>query len=571
MAACSEGGPSSPSAFELRRQALAPLSPVKLKALASGESVTQVLAFDGGVLVGVDTATTALEVWRSTGTVGSTLRIHLAVPQEDGSVSLTRFRDSVLFTSANELWSTDGTGVGTVRVKAALPDAYFKLTPLGSSYVFMLADYGSKALWQTDGTEPGTRAVEGFPSGVNGLAISQGRAWFNAPTGVMGVEPHITDGTPGGTRILKDINEGPRESFATDFVPMGGLTYFRATDRAAGSELWKSDGTADGTQLVVNMGPGDTVPIYLFPWKGHVYFWPLGIGWGTRLYRSDGTANGTELVSSAVSYGQGEREFVGWGDFLFFAATAPSGDVELWRTDGTSQGTVLVADLNPGNASSNPASLMLMSEMGPLVFTATTPETGRELWRLDGPLETPTLASDVASGTASSSPANLTVAGTDLYFTANDGTSGGLFKLSGLLPGTEADAGTDAGTELDAGLPPEDGGVELDAGVEDAGMELDAGVDAGTEPDAGPLPSDSGVDAGTEQDAGPLPSDAGTTVDAGTPDAGTTQDAGVADAGTQQPPPDESGCSCQSTSSSVPWGLALMGLFFSARRRARTR
>ena len=35
-----------------------------------------------------------------------------------------------------------------------------------------------------------------------------------------------------------------------------GVLYFVATDVAHGTELWKSNGTADGTMLVMDINPG---------------------------------------------------------------------------------------------------------------------------------------------------------------------------------------------------------------------------------------------------------------------------------------------------------------------------
>ncbi|WP_426754457.1 MYXO-CTERM sorting domain-containing protein [Myxococcus sp. Y35] len=522
---------------------MVPLPAVKLKSFDPGASAIQMLAFDDLLLAGVDPGSTNLELWRSDGTAEGTQRIHLGVHAEEGRLSMAKVGARVLFTSGNSLWSTDGLDAGTTQV-ASLPFYGFRVESTGP-YAFLVGDTPNKVLWRTDGTALGTHEVPNQPSSIEGFAVVHGRGWFNAPYFAGEPELWLADATPGGqARFLKDIIPGPLGSIPNGFVPLGSLTFFRATERTIGGELWKSDGTPDGTVRVTEApGPAETVPVQLFPWKGHVYYWALGLG-GT-LYRSDGTMAGTHQVSAQVSSGEGG--FLGWGDFLFVSAVDDTGDHELWRTDGTPEGTVRVADLNPGTASSAPASLVLMSEDGPLVFVATTPDAGRELWRLDSPSGTPTLAADVAAGAASSSPANLTIVGTDLYFTAHDGTSSGLFVLSGLIPGPEVDGGTDAGSECDAGAEP------------DAGSEMDAG----TEPDAG-----TGVDAGSEADGGAEP-DAGTGHDAGAePDAGSTQDAGATDGGTGEPPPG-GGCGCQSTPASVPWSLALLGLIVTARRRSR--
>ncbi|MFP2925500.1 MYXO-CTERM sorting domain-containing protein [Pyxidicoccus sp. 3LG] len=538
-------------------QALAPLPAVKLKAfVATQEAATQLLEFEGELLMGLQSnnARTA-EVWRSDGTVPGTERIHQATYEAYADVVLTSLGDRVLFISGPSLWSTDGTAQRTVRLRGLTENTAYEMKSLGN-LAFLGRRFSSGPLLQSDGTVAGTHAVEGAPGEVWDFAASQGRLWMNASTALNGSEPWTTDGTPGSTRLVLDIDPGPypRDGNPGDFVPLRGFTYFRATESNSGTELWRSDGTAEGTALAVDIGPGDSYPVQLFPWKDHVYFWLEGPGYSEAFYRSDGTPAGTHRVGTSVTSGSLDAEYVAWGDYLFFNGMDSAGD-ELWRTDGTTEGTVRVADLIPGQAGSLPASLRLMSPTGPLVFVAATPDTGRELWRLDSPLGTPTLAADVFAGTEGSSPENLTVVGTDLFFTAWDATGNGLFKLSGLVGGTEMDGGT----EFDGGT---DGGMEPDAGEEDGGT---LPFDGGTELDGG-----FELDAGT--DAGQTPSDSGTEPDAGSADAGSTdagsRDAGLADAGTGEPPPD-SGCGCQSTSASVPWSLALMGLFFSARRRSR--
>ena len=71
-----------------------------------------------------------------------------------------------------------------------------------------------------------------------------------------GLEPWVTDGTPAGTRLLKDIHPGPISCGVEMVTAMNGTVFFVADDGTNGFELWRSDGTADGTRMVANIGPG---------------------------------------------------------------------------------------------------------------------------------------------------------------------------------------------------------------------------------------------------------------------------------------------------------------------------
>ena len=69
-----------------------------------------------------------------------------------------------------------------------------------------------------------------------------------------------TDGTSDGTVCVKDINPGSDSSDPLDALTVaGGTLFFRANDGTHGNELWKSDGTEDGTVLVKDISSGGTV------------------------------------------------------------------------------------------------------------------------------------------------------------------------------------------------------------------------------------------------------------------------------------------------------------------------
>src|SRR5438067_13780239 len=55
---------------------------------------------------------------------------------------------------------------------------------------------------------------------------------------------------------LKDINTTTLGSNPEQVVDVGGMAFFVANDGVHGFELWKSDGTADGTRMVKDIVPG---------------------------------------------------------------------------------------------------------------------------------------------------------------------------------------------------------------------------------------------------------------------------------------------------------------------------
>jgi ELWxxDGT repeat protein len=64
---------------------------------------------------------------------------------------------------------------------------------------------GFNRLWKSNGWREGTVELLAFrPAEITGL--DEGRALFTADDGVHGEELWVTDGTPGGTLLVEDLN-----------------------------------------------------------------------------------------------------------------------------------------------------------------------------------------------------------------------------------------------------------------------------------------------------------------------------------------------------------------------------
>ncbi|SFN64274.1 Por secretion system C-terminal sorting domain-containing protein [Bizionia echini] len=196
------------------------------------------------------------------------------------------------------------------------------------------------------------------------LTVLNNKLLFHGSSQAEGMELFVTDGTASGTEILLDIFPGPTGSSVSDniefYAELNGELYFWARDVSGPFSLWKTDGTASGTVKILE--PTFTAGLnYMKAYNGKIYF-SAGSSPGANyeLYVTDGTAAGTGLfleinpsTANTLNAGSNPRDFYIFDGFLFFSADDGIHGRELWRTNGTAAGTTMVADIFPNNL--NPA------------------------------------------------------------------------------------------------------------------------------------------------------------------------------------------------------------------------
>lgn len=190
-----------------------------------------------------------------------------------------------------------------------------------------------------------------------------------------------SDGTRRGTHLVKDLVDGPVSGDPNTLVRLKHYVYFTTPPQDDAFELqrtappppqlWRSDGTEAGTQVVTNL---DTLEVFdneLGAWgrvtqmiasQDKLYFVASvrdptedeeSVGKRWSLWQSDGTAIGTrkmvQLRDNAILPFEGLLGTV--GGLLFFKTESPDDSVngdrewrprQLWRTDGTDAGTILL-------------------------------------------------------------------------------------------------------------------------------------------------------------------------------------------------------------------------------------
>ncbi|MGD8453482.1 MAG: PEP-CTERM sorting domain-containing protein [Phycisphaerae bacterium] len=276
---------------------------------------------------------------------------------------------------------------------------------------------------------------------ASSFTVYNGALYFNASDDVHGFELWRSDGTFAGTQMVSDLRPGFDGSFPTGMTQYNGRLYYAANDGVNGNELWSTDGTAAGTAFVAdcNPGPDSGNPEVFVPVGGTMFFRAFN-AYGIELWKSNGTGPETNMVKDIHlndwSLPSGITELNGQ---VYFGADdsydeAYGYDRELWTSDGTEAGTVRVLDINPGPAGSIPTSFTRLGNE--LIFQARESTHGIELWRTDGTETGTTLLKDI-NPTGSGAPTMLTQIDNYVYFNASNGVDGAeVWRTDGTAAGT---------------------------------------------------------------------------------------------------------------------------------------
>lgn len=435
-------------------------------------------------------------LWKSDGTqTGTTLIKYVSAYSDWVTIGDRVLFEGYIFLEPDSrgLWVTDGSEDGT---QLALPgvEADF-LSSFGERALFIRS--GGKELWVTDGSEQGTYELFKSPYEPLGAPVAMSdKVFLHFDDGIHGRELWVTTDEPHTAEMVVDLNvsEGTTSHIDNIFVVRGALMFTACTQKLEEysripndcyNELWRSDGTPEGTTVVWSkkeQSPqqikADSEALYFLSFEEPYYQLYRSYGtpettvlvwqqdptsstdidfdvidgeaylsirewdynpytWSYTIWRSAGTAQSTEII--AEINGAGYRPVIGYDiakydGFLYFAWYDEAHGVELWKTNGTSEGTSLVYDINP-TGSSYPEDLMVANDQ--LFFHANDGTHYREVWRSDGTSEGTYLLKDTGSYTSGGlTPQELTEFDKKLIFLNQDMVYGIWYDTMWISDGT---------------------------------------------------------------------------------------------------------------------------------------
>ena len=246
-------------------------------------------AFDGQVYFAAFTPDYGRELWASDGTTGGTRLVAdlLYVSEPDHIISSIPRRfvvinDALYFvawaeqTEVEKIFRIDDNSSEPLQVGGATPIRYYAGAEVTDMEVINgILYYGSYSYTPSAGASIALRSLSGSTDqfirsfGQNETAIGEftnvnGTLYFAADDGRTGVEVWRSDGTPGGTAVLPEVNPGPGDASPAGLFAIGKTLYFTTTYGTGTPALWKYDLTTPPTTAIrINAGgPAHTVTEY---------------------------------------------------------------------------------------------------------------------------------------------------------------------------------------------------------------------------------------------------------------------------------------------------------------------
>ena len=443
-------------------------------------------------------------LWLTDGTAAGTQTIAQLTGNSalSGQATIAALGNKLLFTNnLTDVWLTDGTAAGTTHITGGFTNIATVMTTFDNKVFFYASTATQAGLWSCDGTPGGTTLVYSTnfsnpqapivagsnlyfaatdpanaaysalvvysstthtatevrgtftPYGANSapffdVAMPSGKVLFQAASGAQaGV--WASGGTAANTIFLSSM---PSATGYFIYDPAISAALFQGV--AAGNDLqnlYSSDGTVSGTQLIRSVPYAGLSPTHLINYLGKVFFQGMDPAHGVELWSSDGSTAGTNMVFDLnVSPGSSDPTNFGTdGTKVYFDAADGATGIQPWVSDGTAAGTHLIAPIDINGAA---ISLNYVSIPGKTFFEASANGFTNYLYETDG----------TTAGTALFSPPGLTVGFTSytnfnnlLYFTASDATHGSeLFKSDGTAAGTSlaVDVNPGAGSSSPGGF-----------------------------------------------------------------------------------------------------------------------
>lgn len=280
------------------------------------------------------------ELWVSDGTTDGTIFFKdLNIGESSSSPNnFFVYNNTLYFTansgSGNVLFTTDGTESGTVPV-----DGVGEVNePIILNGLIYHINNGDRTLYQFDGTtsQPVVGSGEEYIQG-NQIIILNDKIYCYANTSTdvdaVGTELYAYNPATQVFELIKDINGNQIESEIYNMTLLENEIYFTVY---SDSEIWKTDGTTEGTVHVYTPQEGSGLQNF-YTWNGKLFFKGFDENIAYQLWVYDPIEDSVTNISNQTgpSPSHNPSSYVEYDGWLYYSgADGNDNDSHLWRTNG---------------------------------------------------------------------------------------------------------------------------------------------------------------------------------------------------------------------------------------------
>jgi ELWxxDGT repeat protein len=354
-----------------------------VKDVNSGPShgVGQLYGFNGQAFFNGSAEPAGTELWESDGTLSGT-KLAFDFTKPNGGISpqaLVSMGGTQYFPAAGnqtcDIYRTDGTKAGTL-LSASVPGSCLHLTSFDSLLTFGVLSGTGPQIWKTNGTQQGTSKIGDLPNLEIGPAVRSGDRVYFEQAGFTSNGWQRTLSVTDGVSVT-ELASRPAPFFplfsSPETAPFGQRSLLFAGGNALDEiELYSSDGTVQGTGLLVNLDPaGSAAPRGFLNFNGMVYF-TATVGGAGKLFRSNGTAQGTIALADLPNGAYGPFPSDGNTTDLFL----PGAQSGLLRYNTSTNQLTSLSVYSPSN--------LFVTRSGITYFVGDTQGVGTGIFRTDG-------------------------------------------------------------------------------------------------------------------------------------------------------------------------------------------
>lgn len=346
-------------------------------------------------------------------------------------------------TMGAELWSFDGSPGGFSQLEDTLfqmSSSSWNSVEFGGKFYYTAGGMQGRSLWVSDGTVLGTQKIwesNSTSSQISNLTVSGNKLFFTAVDTSKGTELAVFDGQ--NVEILdlwpnRDQNGYPQSSYPMELSSLGnGSIVFKARSQTfSNAELWTSDGTSSGTQVLHSFtadttNGGDPTKLYALNsgWWALVANNAAGqrVLWKTNLSQFDSMMVLSQNMQTYNAFSFAQKMVLS-GD------TGSQGITQWWAFDGQNLNPLIQSDVS-GSTTSDQS--LVWQESNLLLYWAKNAAGLYHLYSMNGSGTTQLVLQTNAQGDSRPQDWNMEKAQKDasghFWIRANNGVRTQLYEL----------------------------------------------------------------------------------------------------------------------------------------------